>query len=120
MLPVMKKVGDKNFATSLVALPYVKSFQADDPESPIVAAMIDEMHQLAITEGVRVRLKDNTKDEARRVVKHAEETLYDREVVTGELVRKHYRKTSIKLHPDRNGEVSLGQLDIVSFGYRTY
>lgn len=107
MIPVMKKVGEKNFATSLISLPYLKKFHADEPESPIVAALIDEMHQLAITEGVRVRLEKQLDDPAKfKVLKHAEEMLDQKEIETSELVRKHFRKRSIKLHPDRNGEVS--------------
>jgi len=113
MIPVMKKVGEKTPATSLVALPYLQKFQASEvesgsPSSPsiLVTALIEEMFQLAITEGVRVRLeKQIISDPAKfKVLKHAEEMMVQREVETGELVKKHYRKRSIKLHPDRNGE----------------
>lgn len=108
MIPAMKQVGEKNFPTSLMALPYIRKFQCgDDPESPIVAALIDEMHQLAITEGVRARLEKLVDDPAKlEVLKHAEESLNCKEAMTSELVKRHYRKKSIKLHPDRNGEVS--------------
>ncbi|KAL7550086.1 hypothetical protein ACHAWF_013319, partial [Thalassiosira exigua] len=105
MIPVMRRAGERNFATSLVALPYLKKFQCDDPESPVVGALIDEMHHLAIAEGCRARLGKETSDVAKfRVLKHAEEALDRKEERTSDLVRKHYRKRSIKLHPDRNGE----------------
>ena len=106
MLPVMKRVGERDARESLSALPYVQKFQADES---MIDAMIDEMHQLGITEGLRSRLEKRMgSDPAKfKVLKHAEEMLDRREVETGELVRKHYRKRSIKLHPDRNGEVSI-------------
>ena len=106
MLPVMKRVGERGARESLSALPYVQKFQADES---MIDAMIDEMHQLGITEGLRSRLEKRMgSDPAKfKVLKHAEEMLDRREVETGELVRKHYRKRSIKLHPDRNGEVSI-------------
>jgi len=109
MIPATKKAGERNFPTSLMALPYIVKFQCDDPESPVVAALIDEMHQLAITECCRARLeKQIASDPAKfKVLKHVEEMLDRKEVVTTEVVRKHYRKRSIKLHPDRNGEVSV-------------
>ena len=118
-LPVLKRVGRKNAASSLLALPYVKDFQCGDEAADgdgagagIVASLIDEMHQLAITEGLRVRLEKQTGDPAKsKVLRHAEDALDQREAATTELVRKHYRKRSIKLHPDRNGEVRVLCLD---------
>jgi hypothetical protein len=106
MLPVMKRVGERDARESLSALPYVQKFQADES---MIDAMIDEMHQLVITQGLRSRLEKRMgSDPAKfKVLKHAEEMLDRREIETGELVRKHYRKRSIKLHPDRNGEVSI-------------
>jgi len=106
MLPVMKRVGERDARESLSALPYVQKFQADES---MIDAMINEMHQLGITQGLRSRLEKRMgSDPAKfKVLKHAEEMLDRREVETGELVRKHYRKRSIKLHPDRNGEVSI-------------
>ena len=106
MLPVMKRVGERDARESLSALPYVQKFQADES---MIDAMINEMHQLGITQGLRSRLEKRMgSDPAKfKVLKHAEEMLDRREIETGELVRKHYRKRSIKLHPDRNGEVSI-------------
>ena len=116
MIPIMKKVGERNVPSSLLALPYIQKFQCDDVTttntataksiSPIIASLMDEMYQLVITEGVRVKLEKQLDDPAKfNVLKHVEEKLDQREVLTSELVRKHYRKRSIKLHPDRNGEV---------------
>ncbi len=106
MLPVMKRVGERDARESLSALPYVQNFQADQS---MIDAMIDEMHQLGITQRLRSRLEKRMgSDPAKvKVLAHAEEMLDRREIETGELVRKHYRKRSIKLHPDRNGEVSI-------------
>jgi hypothetical protein len=106
MLPVMKRVGDKDGRESLSALPYVQKFQAD---TSMIDAMIEEMHQLGITQALRSRYEKGQGSNAAKfkVLKHAEEILDRREVETGELARKHYRKRSIKLHPDRNGEVSI-------------
>ena len=103
-LPVLKKIKSDVPPSALVEFPYLRKFQCDDPAGPIISALMDEMHQLQITEQMRTRL-DKTKDAARlRVLKHAEDQLDTREVATSELVRKFYRKKSIKLHPDRNGE----------------
>ncbi|EJK76033.1 hypothetical protein THAOC_02224 [Thalassiosira oceanica] len=103
-LPVLKKIKSDVPPSALVEFPYLKKFQCDDPASPIISALMDEMHQLQITEQIRTRL-EKTKDASRlRVLKHAEDQLDTREVATSELVRKFYRKKSIKLHPDRNGE----------------
>jgi hypothetical protein len=106
MLPVMRRVGERDTRESLSAFPYIQKFQADPP---MIDAMIDEMHQLLITEGLRSRLEKRMgSDPAKfKVLKHAEEMLDRREVETDELVRKHYRRRSVKLHPDRNGEVSI-------------
>ena len=105
MLPVMKRVGERDSRDSLSAFPYVRKFQS---ETSLMDAMIDEMHQLGITQGLRSRLEKRLgSDPAKfKVLKHAEEMLDRRELETGELVRKHYRRRSVKLHPDRNGEVS--------------
>ena len=95
---------------SFTALPYLKKFQCcgeegDKEVAPIIAALVDEMYQLSITDGVRKRLEKQLDDDAKRkVLKHVEEVLALKEVITNDLVKKHYRKRSIKLHPDRNGE----------------
>ena len=118
LIPVIQKVGTKSTIEDLDVLPYLQKFQctsssssvgdnsgAAGQSSPIITALIDEMYQLQITEGVRSRIgKEPTKAEY-KVLKHVEEMLDRKEIVTSELVRKHYRKRSIKLHPDRNGEV---------------
>ena len=117
LIPVIQKVGTKSTIEDLDVLPYLQKFQctsssssvgdsgAAEQSSPIITALIDEMYQLQITEGVRSRIgKEPTKAEY-KVLKHVEEMLDRKEIVTSELVRKHYRKRSIKLHPDRNGEV---------------
>ena len=114
LIPVITKVGPQHTIEDLDMLPYLQKFQCTSnasvsdlgtSSSIIVKALIDEMYQLQITEGVRSRIgKEPTKAEY-KVLKHVEEMLDRKEIVTSELVRKHYRKRSIKLHPDRNGEV---------------
>ena len=119
LIPVIKKIGDKGSITpeAFLTLPYLQKFQCCDEttttgspgesQSPIINALMDEMYQLSITEGIRIRLDKQLDDMAKlKVMKHVEEMLDRKEIVTSELVRKHYRKRSIKLHPDRNGEVS--------------
>ena len=105
MLPVMKRVGERDTRESLSAFPYIRKFQSDPS---MIDSMIDEIHQMGITQGLRSRLERRMgSDPAKfKVLKHAEEMLDRRELETGELVRKHYRRRSVKLHPDRNGEVS--------------
>lgn len=118
LIPVIKKIGDKGSITpeAFLTLPYLQKFQCCDEtgtgsspgesQSPIINALMDEMYQLSITEGIRIRLDKQLDDMAKlKVMKHVEEMLDRKEIVTSELVRKHYRKRSIKLHPDRNGEV---------------
>ena len=112
LIPVIKKIGDKGSITpeAFLTLPYLQKFQCCDETittaSPIINALMEEMYQLSITEGIRIRLDKQLDDMAKlRVMKHVEEMLDRKEIVTSELVRKHYRKRSIKLHPDRNGEV---------------
>ena len=116
LIPVIKKIGDKGSITpeAFLTLPYLQKFQCCDDttgspgesQSPIINALMEEMYQLSITEGIRIRLDKQLDDMAKlKVMKHVEEMLDRKEIVTSELVRKHYRKRSIKLHPDRNGEV---------------
>lgn len=101
MLPVMKNVGGRAMRESISALPYVRQFQC---ESTLIDAMIDEMHQLAIAQGLRTRLDMKSDPAKNKVLRHAEEILARRVLETDELVRKWYRRRSVKIHPDKNGE----------------
>ena len=92
-------------SASLFILPYVKKFQCTPDTPVIVEALLDELYQKTITGELRTRLKDVTTDDAKlKVLRHCEDVLEKKTKLTTELVRKHYRRKSIKLHPDRNGE----------------
>jgi hypothetical protein len=122
MLPVMKKVmggiimvgnavAVEARRNSIAALPYIHKFQS---EQVLVDAVSDEMYQLAITQALRARFGDTKKSRdnlvsvaKNKVLRLAEDMLLARENETSELVRKWYRRRSVKIHPDRNGEVSL-------------
>lgn len=106
MIPIVKKVGAKQSGTVIVSLPYLIKFQCKDAHSPIVTSLIEEMYQLYLTEELRLRLKDQISADGSklRLLRQAEEALGQRTDASTELIRKHYRKKSIKLHPDRNGE----------------
>jgi hypothetical protein len=122
MLPIMKKVmggiimvgnsvAVEARRNSIAALPYVHKFQS---EQVLVDAISDEMYQLAITQALRARFGDTKKNRdnnldtgaKNKVLRLAEDMLMARENETSELVRKWYRRRSVKIHPDRNGEVS--------------
>lgn len=103
MCPVMR-AHHRPFSVALFALPYIQKFQCT-PETPgIVEALLDELYQKTITDELRGRLKDVTDDAKLKVLRHCEEVLEKKTELTTELVRKHYRKKSIRIHPDRNGE----------------
>lgn len=106
-LPVMKAVWrdgrDRNgLRDSIATFPYVYKLQCEDT---LLDALREEMHQLAIVQGLRSRL-DKSDPAKNKVLRHAEEVKNRKEVETSDLVRKWYRRRSVKLHPDRNGEVS--------------
>ena len=122
MLPIMKKVmggiimvgnsvAVEARRNSIAALPYVHKFQS---EQVLVDAISDEMYQLAITQALRARFGDTKKNRdnnldtgaKNKVLRLAEDMLMARENETSELVRKWYRRRSVKIHPDRNGEVN--------------
>lgn len=108
MLPVMKKVGSRGDTTreSIAALPYVRQFQCD---VRLLHAFRDELHQLAISQVLRARF-NQTRDPVKCKILHlVEEARRRKEAETSELVRKWYRRRSVKLHPDKNGEVSGSQ-----------
>jgi len=122
MLPIMKKVmggiimvgnsvAVEARRNSIAALPYIHKFQS---EQVLVDAISDEMYQLAITQALRARFGESKKNRdnldtgaKNKVLRLAEDMLMARENETSELVRKWYRRRSVKIHPDRNGEVSL-------------
>ena len=104
MLPIMRKVGAHDTRESIAALPYVSLAQCEDA---LLDAFRDEKHKLAIAEGLRKRLDKNRDPAKNKVLRHAEESLTRSEVEASDLVRKWYRRRSVKLHPDRNGEVSV-------------
>lgn len=103
MIPVMKAVGEPKKATEVIELPYIQLFHTAEASSPIVQALIHELHQLSITEELRKRITDMDMDQ-KRLIKDAQEMQERQTAKTSELIRKHYRRKSIKLHPDRNGE----------------
>ncbi|KAL7447035.1 hypothetical protein ACHAXM_011567 [Skeletonema potamos] len=103
MCPVMR-AHHRPLSVAVFALPYIKKFQCT-PETPgIVEALIDELYQKTITDELRIRLKDVTDDAKLKVLRHCEEMLEKKTELTTDLARKHYRKRSIRIHPDRNGE----------------
>lgn len=108
MLPVMKKVGSRGDTTreSIAALPYVRQFQCD---VRLLHAFRDELHQLAIAQGLRARFNQNRDPVKSKILHLVEEVRRRKEAETSELVRKWYRRRSVKLHPDKNGEVSGSQ-----------
>lgn len=129
MLPIMKKimggiimvgnsVAVEARRNSIAALPYIHKFQS---EQVLVDAISDEMYQLAITQALRARFGDTKKNRdnldtgaKNKVLRLAEDMLMARENETSELVRKWYRRRSVKIHPDRNGEVSLFVTSVLS------
>lgn len=128
MLPIMKKimggivmvgnpVAVEARRGSIAALPYIHKFQS---EQVVVDAVSDEMYQLAITQALRARFgdtkknRDNLDSGKNKVLRLAEDMLMARENETSELVRKWYRRRSVKIHPDRNGEVSLFVMSVPS------
>ncbi len=104
MLPIMRKVGTYDTRESIAELPYVRQAQCEDA---LLDAFRDEKYKLAIAEGLRRRLDKNCDYAKNKVLRHAEELLTRSEVEASDLVRKWYRRRSVKLHPDRNGEVSV-------------
>ena len=115
MIPVMQVVGgqDNTPSSHFIHLPYIQLFHvhakssanANSNESPIIGALIVEQHLLKISEGLRKRISDKDNNNyKKKLVKDAEETLQNHTQQTNDYIRKHYRRTSIKLHPDRNGE----------------
>ena len=114
MIPVMQVVGgqDNTPSSHFIHLPYIQLFHvqitnanANANANPIIGALIVEQHLLKISEGLRKRISDKDNNNyKKKLVKDAEETLQNHAQQTNEYMRKHYRRTSIKLHPDRNGE----------------
>ena len=105
MMGVMKKIQkEKRLSVAIVDLPLIKQFQCDNLSSPLTRSLMDELHQLYITEEVRVRCKDSTSRSKAKLLKYAEESLSSISGAVQDLIKKHYRKKSIKLHPDRKGE----------------
>ncbi|KAL7500822.1 hypothetical protein ACHAWT_008998 [Skeletonema menzelii] len=103
MCPVMR-AHHRPLSVGLFSLPYIKKFHCTPDTPVIVEALLDELYQKTITDEMKIRLKDVTDDARLKVLRHCEEMLEKKTEVTTELVRKHYRKKSIRLHPDRNGE----------------
>jgi hypothetical protein len=88
----------------IAALPYVRQLQCEDR---LLDALRDEMQQLTILHGLRAQLDDKNRDPVQnKILRLTTETLVRREAETCELVRKWYRRRCLKIHPDRNGEVS--------------
>ncbi len=103
MCPVMR-MHQRPSNVGLFSLPYIKKFHCT-PDTPVVVeALLDEMYQNTILDELKSRLKDVTDDARLKVLRHCEDVLEQKTELTTELVRKHYRKKSIRLHPDRNGE----------------
>eukprot|EP00577_Skeletonema_sp_RCC1716_P004235 CAMPEP_0113406952 /NCGR_PEP_ID=MMETSP0013_2-20120614/19790_1 /TAXON_ID=2843 ORGANISM="Skeletonema costatum, Strain 1716" /NCGR_SAMPLE_ID=MMETSP0013_2 /ASSEMBLY_ACC=CAM_ASM_000158 /LENGTH=1333 /DNA_ID=CAMNT_0000292841 /DNA_START=71 /DNA_END=4069 /DNA_ORIENTATION=- /assembly_acc=CAM_ASM_000158 len=103
MCPVMR-AHVRPLSVGLFSLPYIKKFHCTPDTPVIVEALLDELYQKTITEELKSRLKDVMEDARLKVLRHCEEVLQKKTELTTELVRKHYRKKSIRLHPDRNGE----------------
>ena len=103
MCPVMR-AHHRPSSAGLFSLPYVTKFQCTPETSGVVMAILDELYQKTITEEMKTRMKDVTDEAKLKVLRHCEDMLEKKTELTTELVRKHYRKKSIRLHPDRNGE----------------
>ena len=111
MCPLLRD-NKRQSSVALFALPYVKKFQCTPESNPtLVLALLEEVYQTGITNELRTKLKDDKLPTSRllagarmKVLRYCEEQQEKRIETTTDLVRKHYRKKSIKLHPDRNGE----------------
>jgi hypothetical protein len=103
-MTVLKKMKEKNHVVGgVVELPLIQQFQCDI-HTPLVKSMMDELWHHLIYEEVRQKFKDVTSTSKSRMMKYTSDTLERSNLEVQESIKKHYRKKSIKLHPDRNGE----------------
>ena len=103
MIPVMKQVGEENNGEHVIQLPYIQHFQISDADSPIVTALINEQYLLAIETELKTRITKPDSDQ-KILIKNAEEKLSRCSEAAAALIQKHYRRQSVKIHPDRKGE----------------
>ena len=103
MIPVMKQVGEENNGEDVIQLPYIQLFQISDADSPIVTALINEQYLLGIETELKTRIA-KPDSEQKILIKNAEEKLSRCSEAAAALIQKHYRRQSVKIHPDRKGE----------------
>ena len=103
MIPVMKQVGEENNVDDVIQLPYVRLFQITDAQSPIVSALVTDQHLLEIHTELSKRIA-KPDSEQKKLIKSAEVALSKHSEATIALIQKHYRRQSVKIHPDRKGE----------------
>ncbi|KAL3788188.1 hypothetical protein HJC23_004655 [Cyclotella cryptica] len=103
MVGVLNKIGTENLMLGcIVDLPLFQKFQCENVNSPIVRGLMEELHQICITEELRVRCKE---DKSKfKLLKYAQDSLERISGTVEDLIKRHYRKKSIRLHPDRKGE----------------
>ena len=103
MIPVMKQVGEKHNSNDVVQLPYITLFRISDAESPIISALVTDQHLLEIHTELSTRIAKPDLLQ-KKLLKNSELRLLNHSKATAVLVQKYYRKQSVKIHPDRNGE----------------
>jgi len=103
MIPVMKQVGEENNGENVIQLPYIQLFQISEADSPIVTALINEQYLLDIDTELKRRIAKPDSDQ-KILIKNSEEKLSSCSEAAAALIQKHYRRQSVKIHPDRKGE----------------
>ncbi|KAL7480954.1 hypothetical protein ACHAW6_006632 [Cyclotella cf. meneghiniana] len=103
MVGVLNKIGTESLMLGcIVDLPLFRNFQCENVNSPIVRGMMEEFFQICITDELRVTCKD---DKSKfKLLKFAQDSLERISATVQDLIKRHYRKKSIRLHPDRKGE----------------
>ena len=106
MLEVLKKIDlRKEKLRGIETFPLIEQFQYE-ANSSLIKGFIEELWSYLILEEVRTRYDGSIglSQGKSRLVKYASETMERASTDVSDLIKKHYRKKSVKLHPDRKGE----------------
>lgn len=107
MASILKKMTRSKSTQGVEALPLIQQFM---PSSQIIESLQEELWHHSLYEEIRKSLSNRTTASAhltgsqQKLLKYASDSLEKASAVAIDRIKKHYRKKSIKLHPDRMGE----------------